>query len=107
MQTPVQITFHQMEPSPDVEERIREKVTKLEHLHEGIISCRVVVERAAHQHHHDRGPVSVRFELNLPGGKTIVGGGPGTKNDAFEDVHVALTAAFEATKRQLVDHVHS
>ena len=104
MQVPVQITFHQLEPSPSVEERIREKVAKLEHLHQGIISCRVVVEPVANQHHH--GPVlySVRFELGLAGGKTIVGGGSGTKNDGLDDVHAALKAAFEATKRQLQDH---
>lgn len=105
MQTPVQITFHQMEPAADVEERIREKVAKLEHLHDRIISCRVVVERAYHHQDHDSGPVTVRFELTLPNNKTIVSGGPGTKNEAFDDVHVALKAAFEACKRQLLDHV--
>ncbi len=106
MQVPIQITFHQMEHSPAIETRIREKVAKLEHFYAGLISCRVVVERAFHQHH-DRGPVSVRFELAIPGNKTIVGGGPGTRNDAAEDFEGALKAAFEAAKRQLHDHVET
>ncbi len=104
MQVPVQITFHQLEPSPDLEERIHAKVAKLEALHRGIISCRVVVEPAAHQHGSGKAMFSVRFELGLGGGKTIVGGGPGTQNDAFDNAHTALVAAFEATKRQLHDH---
>jgi len=102
MQVPVQITFHQLEPSPDVEARIHEKVAKLEHLHTGIVSCRVVVEPAAHTT--TQTIFSVRFELSLPGNKTIIGGGPGTKNDGFDNVHTAINAAFEAAKRQLQDH---
>lgn len=105
MQVPVQITFHQLDPSPDVEARIHEKVAKLEQLHTGIVSCRVVVEPAANPHGHGQTMFSVRFELGLPHGKTIVGGGPGTKNDSFDNVHTAITAAFEATRRQLHDHV--
>lgn len=105
MQVPAQITFHQMEHDAAVEERIREKLAKLEQLHDGIISARVVVERAYHHHDHDSGPVNVRFELGLSGNRTIIGGGPGTKNDAFVDAHAALKAAFEACKRQLIDHV--
>lgn len=105
MQTPIQISFHQMEPSPAIEARIREKVAKLEHFYAGLIRCRVVVERAFHYHEHERGPVSVRFELVLPASKTIVGGGSGTCNDAADDFEGALKAAFDATKRQLHDHV--
>jgi len=107
MQTPIQISFHQMEHSPPMEARIREKVAKLEHYYAGLISCRVVVERAFHYHDHERGPVSVRFELVMPGNKTIVGGGPGTRNDAADDFEGALKAAFEAAKRQLHDHVEA
>ena len=106
MQVSIQITFHQMEHSQPLEDRIREKVAKLEHFYAGLTSCRVVVERASHPHH-DRGPVSVRFELALPGSRTIVGGGPGTRNDAAEDFESALKAAFEAAKRQLHDHVEA
>lgn len=94
-----------MDHDASVEERIREKVEKLEQFYGGIISCRVVVEREHHQKEPDRGPVTVRFELGLTHGKTIVGGGPGTKNDAFDDVHTAIKAGFEACKRQLIDHV--
>lgn len=104
MQVPVQITFHQLDPSPEVETRIHEKVAKLEQFYHGIVSCRVVVEPAAHQHGTGQTIFSVRFELGLPHNKTIVGGGSGTKSDGFDNVYTAIAAAFEATKRQLHDH---
>jgi len=102
MQSPVQITFHQLDASPDVEAKIHEKVAKLEQFYNGIISCRVVVEPAAHTS--TQTIFSVRFELSLPHNKTIIGGGPGTKNDGFDNVNTAINAAFEAAKRQLHDH---
>lgn len=113
LQTPVQITFHQMESSAAVEAKIHEKVAQLEHLHDGLISCRVVLEHGhffAHDHKHEhgdheRGPIAARFELGLRGGKTIVGGGAPGKQDGFADADTAIKVAFEAAKRQLQHHV--
>ena len=105
MQVPVQITFNQLEHSPDLEQKIQAKVAKLEAIHAGIISCRVVVQPAAHPHGAATPMFSVRFELGLGGGKIIIGGGPGTQNDEFDSVHAALKASFEATRRQLHDHI--
>lgn len=104
LQSPVQITFHQTDHSDVVEADIRDKVAQLEQYYENLISCRVVVEHE-HFHHHERGPVTVRFELVLPGGKTIVGGGSGTANAGQVDAATAVKAAFEAVKRQLHDYV--
>ena len=44
MQIPLQISFRNMDPSPAVEARIREKAAKLERFHDRIIGCTVVVE---------------------------------------------------------------
>ena len=51
MQIPLEISFRNMDPSPAVEARIREKAAKLERFHDRIIGCTVVVE-APHKHHH-------------------------------------------------------
>ena len=51
MQTPLQITFRDMESSAAVEENIREKAGRLEQFYDQIMSCRVMVE-APHGHHH-------------------------------------------------------
>jgi hypothetical protein len=44
MQIPLQITFHGIDHSNALEERIREKALKLEQIYDKITSCRVVVE---------------------------------------------------------------
>lgn len=104
LQTPAQVTFHQTEHSDSLEADIRDKIDELAALYDGVVSCRVVVE---HEHfdREEQGPVAVRFELGLSGGKRIVGGGTGTHNDEHADASAAARAAFEATKRQLRDYV--
>lgn len=108
LQTPAQITFHQMDHSDILEADIRDKIDQLDAIYGGLISCRVVVEYEHFNNKHDpedRGPVVVRFEVGVPGGKTIIGGGPGTANSAFEDPFMAARASFEAARRQLQDYV--
>jgi hypothetical protein len=39
MQIPLQISFRNMDPSPAIEARIREKAAKLERFHDRIIGC--------------------------------------------------------------------
>ncbi|MGB1547306.1 MAG: HPF/RaiA family ribosome-associated protein, partial [Alphaproteobacteria bacterium] len=51
METPLQISFRNMDPSEAVEANVREKAEKLERFFDRITSCRVVIE-APHRHHH-------------------------------------------------------
>lgn len=104
LQEQPQIAFHQLDHSDAVEADIRGKIAELEALHDAVITCRVVVERD-HVNRDGEGPVSARFELNLSGGKTIVGGGKGTRNDASPDAFTAVKTAFDAARRQLHDHI--
>jgi len=50
MQRPLEIRFHQMESSPAIETRIRERAAALERFSDRITGCRVVVEKE-HRHH--------------------------------------------------------
>ena len=103
LQIPLQITFHGMEPSPAIEARIREKAAKLEHFHDRIVGCKVVVE-APHRHHHKGKLYNVRIDISVPG-KDVFVGHSGPLNHAHEDVYVAIRDAFNAAGRQLEDHV--
>ena len=103
MQTPLQITFRDMEPSAAVEERIREKAGKLEQYHGNIISCRVMVE-APHGHKHQGKLFQVRIDLGVPDGELVVTHAHHHKDHAHEDVYVAIRDAFDAMKRQLEVH---
>lgn len=104
MQTPLQITFRDMEPSEAVEARIREKAEKLEQYYDKITSCRVMVE-APHAHHHQGRLYQVRIELGVPEGELVVNREHHHKDHAHEDVYVAIRDAFDAMKRRLQDYV--
>ena len=50
MQIPLQITFKDMDPSPAIEARIREKAAELERFFAHVSRCHVVVS-SPHRHH--------------------------------------------------------
>ncbi len=97
MQTDLQITVRDMEHSPALEERIREKVKKLEQVYPRIMGCRVVLE-APHRHKHQGKQFIVRLDVTVPG-KVIV-----VNHDHHEDAYVALRDAFNAARRQLEEY---
>jgi ribosome-associated translation inhibitor RaiA/cold shock CspA family protein len=103
MQTPVDITFREIERSEAVEARIQDWVGKLERVFDRIMSCEVLVE-TPHRHHLKGRQFHVRIKLTVPGGEIVSSHDPGP-DEAHEDVYVALRDAFLATKRQLEEYV--
>ena len=103
MQIPLQITFQNMEPSPAVEARIREKALKLDRFHDHIMACRVVVEPLG-QHHHHGNLYQIRIDITVPGNEVVVSRDSGL-NHAHEDIYVAIRDAFNAARRQLEDRL--
>jgi ribosome-associated translation inhibitor RaiA len=102
MEQPLQISLRNMDPSPAIEARIREKVEKLEHVCDRIVGCVVTVE-APHRHHHKGKLYSVHIDVSLPG-KDVHVSHTGPINHAHEDVYVAIRDAFDAAVRQVEDH---
>ena len=102
MQIPLQITFREIGPSPAIEANIREKAERLERFSDRITSCRVVVE--ARNTTHSKGKVyTCSVDITVPGHEIVVGR-VGPKNQAHEDVYVAIRDSFNAAARQLEDH---
>lgn len=93
MQSQLQITLHDVPHSAALDERIREKVDKLETLFPRVTACRVVI--SAPHHHQQRRQFSVRLNITLPGNEVVV-----TRDD-HEDVYVLLRDAFLAARREL------
>jgi predicted oxidoreductase len=58
MQTPLQITFRNLDNSPTVEAKIRQRVEELEQFYNRITSCRVVIEEPSR---HQRGAAFITF----------------------------------------------
>jgi len=100
MQTELQITVRDMDHSPALDQRIRDKVQKLERVYAPLMGCRVVAE-APHKHKHQGKAFNVRVDLTVPGGEIVV------NRDAHEDPHVALRDAFDHAKRRLEEYARA
>jgi ribosomal subunit interface protein len=98
----LEISFKDLEPSPAIEARIREKAARLERFHERIVGCHVTVEAPHRRHRHGK-LYRIRIDLSLPG-KDVFVDRAGPQDHAHEDVYVAIRDAFDAAVRQLEDH---
>lgn len=102
MQLPLQITFHEMDPSAAIEASIREHAARLERFYDRITSCRVLVE-APHRRHRHGNHYRVRIDLKVPERELVVAREP-AEHDEHQDPYVAIRDAFDAMKRQLEDY---
>lgn len=98
MQRPVQITFHEVEPSAAIEQLVHEKIARLEEHNQRIIGCRVSVNNA----HKSRASAAHDFEivvnLELPGDDLV-------ERVSGDDVYGALREAFRVLTRRLSKEV--
>ena len=99
MQTPIEITWHNLDPSPPCEERIHQRAARLEQFFGRIVRCRIVIEEAHRRHRHGN-QYEVRIELSVPGSELSVNRKPGD-DDAHADPLVAIRDAFDAMERKL------
>lgn len=99
MQGPIEIIWHEIEPLPHVEKRVRERIARLEKFFDRIIGVHVVVE-AAHRRHRVGNEYEVRLEVTVPGSILTIDRKPGDVH-AHTDPLVAVRDAFEAMERKL------
>ena len=102
MQLPLEIEFIDMAASAALETIIREKVSKLEKIHDRIIGCRVTVEEP-HRHNHQGKQFRVNVRLTVPG--AVLVSSHDNQDKGHEDANVAVRDAFTAIRRQLESHV--
>jgi len=120
MRLPIQITFRNLTPSEVLEAAIRERAAKLDTYYDGILGCRVLVERP-HRHHRRGNRFHVRIDLTVPGDEIVVTHEPSLhpslqdieservkKAADVESVHrfaiVAVREAFDIARRRLQDY---
>ena len=102
MQIPLEISFRNMDPSPAVETRIREKTAKLERYSDRITAMTVVVE-APHRHQNKGKIYTVHISMSVPG-KDLVIDRAKPADQTHEDVYMAVRDAFKAAERRLEDY---
>ncbi|BAZ04751.1 HPF/RaiA family ribosome-associated protein [Calothrix sp. NIES-3974] len=103
MQTPLQVTFRNVQSSATVESKIREYVEKLNKLYNRITSCRVVVD-LPHRNQNKGKLYHVQIDLTVPQGELVINRNP-SQNQSHTNLYVALHDAFDIAKRQLISHL--
>jgi cold shock CspA family protein len=98
----LQITFRNVDASPSVEAKVRERARELERFFDRIVSCRVVIEAPKRRRHGDL--YHIRVDLKVPGKEIVVKRDP-PEHHAHEDISVAVRDCFDAVRRQLEDQV--
>jgi ribosomal subunit interface protein len=97
MQEPLKITFRDIEPSVAVEDRIREKIEKLDHVYDRITSCKVVVEQV--QKHQHKGKLhNVTIHMYVPGRDLVASHHP------QENLYLAIQMATDSLREQLDEY---
>ncbi len=104
MQVPIQVSFEHIKPVDYIADRVREEAKKLEQFYDRITSVRIVIGRPQHRHRH--GDVySIRLHITVPGASDISVSREPATTGRHEDIHVTITDAFSAARRQLQDLV--
>jgi ribosome-associated translation inhibitor RaiA len=106
MDIPLELSFHNMDPSDTLKAGVREHVARLEQFHAHIVGCRVVIEMPHKSHRTGQNIPDVHIVVRVPGKELIVSremARAGSKKNAA-DAYAVLDAAFAAAQSQLKDH---
>jgi ribosome-associated translation inhibitor RaiA len=101
MQTPLEITFKNIDVAPVMEQRIRDRIDRLERRHRDLVACRVYVEVPHRSPGSAKNPLSVRIELDIPG-RMLSARHEGLPPRELKDAHGwVVNRAFDALENQL------
>jgi len=100
MSTPLEVHFHGIEKSEAVEQRVRDKVAKLEKHFGRMTRCRVVLE-APHRNPAKPKAYQIKIELSLPRRGPIVISHEREGSHASEELALAIRDAFESAMRKI------
>jgi ribosome-associated translation inhibitor RaiA len=100
MNAPVEVHFHGIQKSDAVEQRVRDKVAKLEKLSGRMTSCRVVLEATQRSALKPK-VYCIKIEIGVPRQRPIVIRHERVGSHASEELTLALREAFEVASRKL------
>jgi putative sigma-54 modulation protein len=99
--TQVEVHFHGIEKSDAIEQRVREKVAKLQKHFERMTSCRVAVEAPQRSTPQKPKVYQIKIEIGMPRRKPIVVSHERIGSHANEELGLAIRDAFEAATRKV------
>ncbi len=101
MRLPLQIAFHNLPRSDEIEAKIRAEAERLDEFYDRVMSCRVVVD-VPHRHHREGNLYQIRIDLKVPGEEIAIKREPAEHTDS-RDIDLAIRDAFDAARRKLED----
>lgn len=104
MDIPLEIAFHNLAPSQEIEALVREHVGRLERLYPHLVGCRVSVEMLHKQHRTGNVP-EVHIAIRVPGREIAISREPhkAKQRRAAPNVQSAIKDAFSAAEKRLKD----
>ena len=96
------ITYRNMDSSPSIDQRIKQKTTKLQQIYPRMLGCEVIVNAPQKRVVSGR-PFEVSLTVRIPGNDIHVSRTVGRGN-AAEDVNHAINEVFEIARRELHEH---
>ncbi|WP_043526453.1 HPF/RaiA family ribosome-associated protein [Litchfieldella xinjiangensis] len=100
MQVPLEITYHHLDRSEWLDDYVKSRVAKLEQFSPDMVSCRVTIEQAQHQHRTGN-PHRALVEVSLPAKRELVAEKTERVTDPQVQLRPILRHAFEAMEKQL------
>jgi ribosome-associated translation inhibitor RaiA len=100
MQAPLCLNFRHVAFSPALAARVSELADRLDHLHDRIIRCEVLI--AASADHRNGEAFDVSVEITIPGGVINAKSDQSTRPE-HADAFVALDVTFDNVSKQLQD----
>ena len=108
MQIPLDIDYRNVNKTEALEDRIRERVAKLDRLSDKLSSCHVSVEKL-HQHQDSGRRFRVRLVLHHPPGQEVVVDRNSSGGDVHQEAHQVVDEVFDTAERKLkrlLDKLH-
>ena len=106
MDIPLELSFHNVEPSDALKNAVQDHVNKLEKFHDHIIGCRVSIEMPHKSQKTIGNPPDVHIVIRVPGKEIVVS--RELKHDghkkAATDVYAVLEDAFLVAQQQLKNY---
>jgi ribosome-associated translation inhibitor RaiA len=102
MQTPVEMEFQDVVPSPAIQELVGSQLTKLERRYGRITAGRIVVKGPG-KHHQTGGLYDINIRLALPDGREVNIGRTSKADERHSDLPFAINDAFKRARRRLQD----
>jgi len=104
MDIPLELSFHNVDPSDALKKAVKEHVGRLEQFHDHIIGCRVVIELPHKSQKASGNPPDVHIVLRVPGKEIVVskelahGGHKKSATDAYAVLDNAFAVAISRLK---------